>query len=65
MSTAAQSTIRVSANQVRGVSSGKGWLVQLYPLDLERTRIKVFGPRVVLGRDEQCEICFDDHSISR
>lgn len=65
MSTAIQSTIRVSAEQVRGTSASEGWLVQLHPLDLERTRIKVAGPRMVLGRGEQCEICFDDHSISR
>lgn len=58
-------TIRMRAEPLQENQSTRGWLVQIYPLDLERTRIQVAPPRAVLGRTSDCEIHFDDPSISR
>jgi len=45
--------------------AAREWLIQLHPLDLEQSKIPLMGEQVVLGRAEQCDVRFDDHSISR
>lgn len=41
------------------------WLIQLHPLDLEQSKIKVQGDCMVIGRSEYCDLQLDDHWISR
>ncbi|MDP1563720.1 MAG: diguanylate cyclase [Pirellulaceae bacterium] len=41
------------------------WLIQLHPLNLEHSKIKVHGDGMVIGRSEFCDLQLDDHWISR
>ncbi|MCA9129322.1 MAG: GGDEF domain-containing protein [Planctomycetales bacterium] len=42
-----------------------GWLVQVYPFDLEQKCTKFDGRSVTLGRSDECDIVLDDESVSR
>ena len=41
------------------------WLIQLHPLDLEQSKIKINSDQMVIGRSECCELQLDDHWVSR
>lgn len=41
------------------------WLIQLHPLDLEQSKIKIQGDSMIIGRAECCDLQLDDHWISR
>ncbi|MFK8115207.1 MAG: diguanylate cyclase [Rubripirellula sp.] len=44
--------------------SGKGWLVQLHPLDLEQGKIELDRATATIGRSHECRISLDDASVS-
>ncbi|MEZ6093777.1 MAG: GGDEF domain-containing protein [Pirellulaceae bacterium] len=57
-------TVMIS-NKESGADQGPRWLVQLYPLDLEQSRIELPNHSTVLGRSVDCDIHLDDDSVSR
>ena len=42
-----------------------GCLVKIYPLEINSSLIKLCDGQFVVGRDESCDLCLSDDSVSR
>ncbi|MCA9259936.1 MAG: GGDEF domain-containing protein [Planctomycetales bacterium] len=62
---ASLATLTLPAHDTHRNGGGAHWLVQIFPLELDRGPIPLDSDAVVIGRDAKCDVAFDDPSISR